>query len=766
MIYRYFINIYGKVQGVGFRPYVYNEAIKSNLRGWVSNNGSSLIIDIEGEKTSIKKFLLNIIKTPPPLAQIVKVRIKKENYINYKDFTIKASLNNYEDMKYLLADIGICKECLEDISNKNSKWYNYPFTSCTNCGPRYTIYNSLPYDRENTVMKRFEFCSSCNKDYSDFKNRRFHAQTLCCDHCGPELVLIDKDGTKVEGENILQIVSNLIFQGKIVAIKGIGGFHLCCDGFNEEAIRNLRLRKERPYKPLALMMKDVEVVKEYVKINEVEENLLKSKEKPIVLLERKESSYSFSNAIAPGMKYFGVMLPYTPLHYLIFSYGLKALVMTSGNISGSTVEYQNQKAFNSLKYIADYFLIHDREINIPIDDSVTKVIFDKVLVSRIGRGYAPYYLDIKINNKVLAMGSEMKNTFAVGKDNTAFISQYCGDIKEYEVYEEYIKSINYIKKLLDFEPNYIIVDKHPAFVQRTFECFKNIKIIEIQHHYAHMVSCITEHKIDEKVIGVIYDGLGYGDDGNIWGGEFFVGDKRAYKRLAQFKYVKIQGGDKAIRDIYKIALSFIDNLKDSILKEYALKNIKRHLENENKSVEEANYLIYNHNVALENNLNCFKTSSVGRIFDAVASILGVRQFISYDGQGAIELETKVVEGCEESYSYNIEEDSNGLIIDIIPTIEELVQDKFYGESIAIMATKFHNTLIEATLEIIEKIKETTGISKIVLSGGVFENRYLISKLYKKMSSIGFEVFFNEKIPINDGGISVGQLVAGNELIGG
>ncbi|EQB87842.1 hydrogenase maturation protein HypF [Clostridium punense] len=768
MLFRYVVKIYGIVQGVGFRPYVYNLAIKNNLRGWVSNDGSSLIFDVEGKRRNIKNFLTEVAKNPPPMSRIRNITSVRESVVNYRDFTIRKSSNKGETgKKYLLSDIAICGDCIKEIKDKKSIWYEYPFTSCTNCGPRYSIINNIPYDRETTNMDVFEMCKECRDKYESPENRRFHAQTISCPHCGPVLTLIDNRGEVIKCDNELEYVRALIKAGNIIAIKGIGGFHLCCDGFNAIAVDNLRKRKNRPDKPLALMMRDMETIKRYVQVSVKDEEVLKSPAAPIVLLKIKEnkSLRPIAENVAPKMNYLGIMLPYTPLHHLIFGEELQALVMTSGNLSGGTVEYDNESAFKKLGQVADYFLINDRAINMPIDDSVTKVVNNKLIISRMGRGYAPYYIDLSAKGNILATGSEMKNTFALSVDGIALMSQYGGDLKNLEVYKEYVHNIDHLKKLLNYKPSYIVLDKHPDFAVRDYIKESCLKEIEVQHHFAHMVSAMVEHNINQKVIGVIYDGVGYGEDGNLWGGEFLIGDRKSFKRVGQYSYIKIQGGDSSTKNIYKIALSFLTKINNESIRDYAVKEIKKHLE-KILSKREAEIYVSNHYRALDKAINCYETSSVGRIFDAVASLLGVRQDISYDGQGAIELEALVVEGIEAGYRYEISNDDWYRKVDIIPTFEDIIIDIQREIPSAEISTKFHNTLVNITVDMVNRIREKSGLDAVVLSGGVFENRYLLQKVSYGLEEDGFKVWFNEKVPINDGGISVGQLAVAKEILEG
>lgn len=768
MLFRYVVKVYGIVQGVGFRPYAYNLAIKNNLKGWVSNDGSSLILDLEGKRENIKNFLTNLVNNPPSMSRIRNITSVRESLINYRDFTIRKSSNKVDEgRKYLLSDIAICEDCIKEIKDKESPWYEYPFTSCTNCGPRYSIINNIPYDRETINMDAFDMCKECRDKYESPKNRRFHAQTISCPNCGPVLTLMDNKGDVINCDNELSYVRSLIKAGRIIAIKGIGGFHLCCDGFNAIAVDNLRKRKNRPDKPLALMMRNMETIKNYVQVSVKEEEVLKSPAAPIVLLKIKENINlrPIAKNVAPKMNYLGIMLPYTPLHHLIFKEGLEALVMTSGNLSGGTVEYENERALKKLGQVADYFLINDRTINMPIDDSVAKVVNNKLVISRIGRGYAPYYIDLSVKENILATGSEMKNTFALSGDGVALMSQYGGDLKNLEVYKEYVHNIEHLKKLLNYKPSYIVLDKHPNFAVRDYVTESYLKLIEVQHHFAHMVSAMVEHNINQKVIGIIYDGVGYGEDGNLWGGEFLIGDRKNFKRVGQYSYMKIQGGDSATKSIYKIALSFLAKIDDESIRDYAVKEIKTHLE-EIIGEREAEIYINNHYRALDKDINCYETSSVGRIFDAVASLLGIRQDISYDGQGAIELETLIAEGIEAGYKYDISNDGWYSQVDMIPTFEDIIIDIQREIASAVISTKFHNTLANITVDIVKKIRRKSGLHSVVLSGGVFENRYLLKSTSHRLEEEGFKVYFNERIPINDGGISVGQLAVAKEILEG
>ncbi|KOA18141.1 carbamoyltransferase HypF [Clostridium homopropionicum DSM 5847] len=749
---RYYARIYGIVQGIGYRPFIYKIAKELNLRGWVSNIDSSVAIDIEGPSEKVEQFLIRVIKKPPKLAKIDKVEIIEKDFKEYKEFKIKKSIQRKSKLKFIIPDLATCNECVEDIFDTKSNRYRYAFTNCTNCGPRYSIIKSFPYDRENTTMKAFKMCPSCNEEYISQDSRRFHAQPNCCSKCGPRLILIDNRGNKISCVDEIKETANLLKEGKIIAIKGIGGFHLVCNAYDEKAISNIRLRKKRPHKPLAIMVKNIKKAKEHCIINIKEEELLLSTRKPIVLLNKREDSKLPQN-IAPKVNKYGVMLPYTPLHYLLFNEGLDTLIMTSGNISGCPIEYENNSAISKLKDIANYFLLNDRDINTPIDDSVVKVIKNNEVLIRPGRGYAPISLNKNVQNKILACGADMKSTFALSSDGIVYGSQYMGNLKELDSFREYEKAIGNLEQLYDYNPQVIAADMHPGYLSSIYSEKKDEIKYKVQHHHAHMASCMLEKNIYERVIGVIYDGMGLGLDNNIWGGEFFIGNRESFQRRGSYRYTSIQGGDSAQENIWKIGLSYLDLIRHSRLKKQAINRMKTMVKDDIEITCKA----------LKYNINCYKTSSVGRLFDGIASILGVIQNISYEAQGAIELEAIAAEGNIESYTYSISEDKL-LIVNIETIIQEIISDIEKGTSRSIISAKFHNTIINITIEIVCKLRDEYGINKAILSGGVFENQYLLINIIDKLQGKDFEVFFNNLIPTNDSGVSFGQVAVVNEIL--
>ncbi|MCE5219761.1 MAG: carbamoyltransferase HypF [Clostridium sp.] len=745
---RYIVKIYGIVQGVGFRPFVYKKANDFKVYGYVKNVGGAVLIDCSGKRENIKHFISDVIKKPPNLAKIEKVQcipIKNDlfigKYINKGKFVIKESVNQKNEVKFISPDIATCPKCLEDIKKKGTSRFRYAFTNCTQCGPRYSIITALPYDRQNTTMEDFSMCEDCKKEYDNPLSRRFHAQPNCCEKCGPKLFLTNNKGEQIQCEDPIKETIKLIEEGKILAIKGIGGFHLVCDGRNEQAINLLRSRKHRKDKPLTLMVKDIGIVKEICYISDTEEEVLSSNKRPIVILKKKYPS-SLPEIIAPRQNNLGVMLPYTPLHHFLFNENLNLLIMTSGNISGMIMEYKNEEVVKHLNKVADYFLIHDREIYVPEDDSVVKVINESERVIRRGRGYTPYTIKINTNRQIIAVGGQQKNTICISKNGYAYSSQYLGDLGELDCYENFKYMIRHFNNLFDINVELLVHDMHPSYLSTKYAKEQKIRKVEVQHHHAHMVSCMAEHSIYDTVIGIIFDGTGFGLDGAVWGGEFFIGNRSFFKRVGQLEYVNIQGGEQAIKEPWRCAASYLYALGYDPLG--IIGNVK------NEKIEVIKQ-------ALNSNVNCFLSSSVGRLFDAVAALCGIRSNISYDGQAAIELEHVIDDEVEESYLWNIKEDNGIFNIQYKGIIEGILKDVERKELISKISSKFHNSLIESSCALVCKLREKEYINKVVLSGGVFENEYLLKKIYKNLIKYGFKVFYNEQIPTNDGGISFGQL---------
>jgi hydrogenase maturation protein HypF len=758
---RIFIKVSGIVQGVGFRPFVYNLATSLELKGWVNNNSEGVYIDLQGHEDSLNKFTYNLKNNAPPLSYIENIEVEEKELLNYTDFNIKESERVEQSITLISPDVAMCADCKADIIDPNNRRYGYPFTNCTNCGPRFSIIKSIPYDRDKTTMKKFPMCKICNKEYTDPSNRRFHAQPNACNDCGPHIWIKDCQGNLIAEDSphsreytVIKLTQNLLRAGNIFSIKGLTGFNLCCDASNSKSVIELRERKRRPHKPFAVMMKDIDTIKKYCSVNEKEETLLTGIRKPIVLLDR-ISNYSLPDEVAPNQNTLGVMLPYTPLHELLFQNGLEVLIMTSANISGLPLEYKNESAIKNLRSISDYFLLHNRDIFVPVDDSVARVINHKEMLIRRARGYAPEPIIQSTEEGILCLGPNMKNTFSLSKSGYIFMSQHNGDLENLETYEHYKRNINHFKTIFSFEPKLLVHDMHPEYASTHFAEEFNIPKLEVQHHHAHIASCMAENKLNEMVIGISFDGTGYGTDGAIWGGEFLLCDFNNFKRLGHLSYVSMCGGEKSIKEPYRMAISYIyealgfdtcHNIVEKLFEKNATELIK----------------------LIHKKINCVNNSSMGRFLDAAASIILDITNITYEGQASIELEAVIDKTCAACYNYEIlESDENGATlyeISFSNTINELLHDKLSHTDKSIMAAKIHNTVINSSVDLCTRIGHITGIKKAVLSGGVFQNSYLLSNLSNALKKAGFEVFTHSKVPSNDGGVSLGQLLIADNYL--
>ena len=745
------IVVKGIVQGVGFRPFIYKNATKNNLKGFVNNTSKGVFIEVEGYEEDITSFIEEIKHKPPVLSKVTDIKIIDKEIEGYTNFKIIESKEEEEAITLISPDIAICDDCLRDIRDKNNRRYRYAFTNCTNCGPRFSITKKVPYDRENTTMDVFQMCSECREEYNDPLNRRFHAQPNGCSKCGPRVFICDKEGQEITSKDPIKDIAKEIKNGKIVAIKGIGGFHLACDAKNKEVINELRKRKKRPRKPLAVMMRDIETVKKYCDVNELEERILLGNKKPILLLDKKRNSLLPKELTNYQNGKLGVMLPYTPVHHILFSEDIDILVMTSANISGEPMVYKNHEAIEKLKGIADFYLMNNRHIYIPIDDSVSRVILGKERVLRNARGYAPKSMEIKDMAYSIALGANSNNTFAIANNENIFFSNYIGDLANYNTWQHYINSLEHMKGIYKIDPKSYFYDLHPNFYQN--ELLKEIKTkkIGIQHHHAHIVACMAEHSLEEEVIGIAFDGTGYGIDGKLWGGEFFICDKERFKRLAHLNYVALPGGEGAIREPWKIAISY---LYDIFKEDYAAYVPKHLQEKKHQIITEI----------IKKDINSPKASSIGRLFDAVAALLGFDAKITFQGEAAIDLENLCCRDDQSFYQYNISLEDGIYIIDCKPLIKSVVIEVIDGIDKELIARRFHNTIIKFTIELCEILRKEYNLSSVVLSGGVFQNEILLINIYKELIKRDFKVYIHEQIPANDEGISIGQMIIGNEIL--
>ena len=745
------IVVKGIVQGVGFRPFIYKNATKNNLKGFVNNTSKGVFIEVEGYEKDITSFIEEIKHKPPVLSKVTDIKIIDREIEGYTDFKIIESVEEEEAITLLSPDIATCDDCLADISDVNNRRYRYAFTNCTNCGPRFSITKKVPYDRGNTTMDVFQMCSECREEYTEPLNRRFHAQPNGCSKCGPRVFICDKEGQEITSKDPIKDIAKEIKNGKIVAIKGIGGFHLACDAKNKEVINELRKRKKRPRKPLAVMMRDIETVKKYCDVNELEERILLGNKKPILLLDKKRNSLLPKELTNYQNGKLGVMLPYTPVHHILFSEDIDILVMTSANISGEPMVYKNHEAIEKLKGIADFYLMNNRHIYIPIDDSVSRVVLGKERVLRNARGYAPKSMEIKDMAYSIALGANSNNTFAIANNENIFFSNYIGDLANYNTWQHYINSLEHMKGIYKIDPKSYFYDLHPNFYQN--ELLKEIKTkkIGIQHHHAHIVACMAEHSLEEEVIGIAFDGTGYGIDGKLWGGEFFICDKERFKRLAHLNYVALPGGEGAIREPWKIAISY---LYDIFKEDYAAYVPKHLQEKKHQIITEI----------IKKDINSPKASSIGRLFDAVAALLGFDAKIIFQGEAAIDLENLCCRDDQSFYQYNISLEDGIYIIDCKPLIKSVVIEVIDGIDKELIARRFHNTIIKFTIELCEILRKEYNLSSVVLSGGVFQNEILLINIYKELIKRDFKVYIHEQIPANDEGISIGQMIIGNEIL--
>lgn len=747
------IEIKGIVQGVGFRPAVYRLAKKCSLKGSVFNDSKGVTLDIEGSSRNIDNFLEELKKNPPPLANIGKITSKKLKVKNFREFKIIKSEKGEEKTTLVSPDIATCDDCRNEMLDKNDRRYLYPFINCTNCGPRFTITKELPYDRKNTTMKRFEMCEKCRAEYENPENRRFHAQPNACDDCGPHLGFFDRKWKKIKGKPIDKAIQ-FLKEGKILAVKGLGGFHLACDAKNKEAVKTLRERKKRPFKPFALMGKDISIISKFTHLSNEEKKLLVSPGAPIVLLKKKEKSV-IPEEVSPNNNYLGFMLPYTPLHILLFS-NLEVLVMTSGNRRDEPISFDNKEAVKRLKDIADYFLVHDRDIWIQADDSIARVVDGETLLLRRSRGYAPEPLRSPVRNskKVIGFGAHKHNTFSISRDNEIFVSHYIGETDNLKTIKAFERGIKHFINFFDIPPDIAVVDLHPGYEATKFgkewARDNNKPLIEVQHHHAHIASCLVDNELDEKVIGVAWDGTGYGADGNIWGGEFLIANLKSYERRAHLRYIPLPGGDTAVKEPRRMGATYLYKTFGDDFLNLDIDFVKK--------IDRKKWVFIKN--MIDRRINSPEVSSIGRLFDAVSSIIGVRDYITYQGQAAIELEMISDETKREGYEFKIGEEKNIYVIDPVPVIEFIIEDLKNGVSQSNISSRFHIGLADLIVKVSKILREETGISKVCLSGGVFQNMILRSTATERLKRNKFKVYNHKNLPPNDGGISAGQVAIG------
>jgi len=748
------LSVKGIVQGVGFRPFVYQLATTLKLNGQVANTSKGVTILIEGFLDGIESFIKRLTTQSPPLAHITHVTTESLPPKGYTDFSISQSRKDSQRQTLISPDVSICDDCKKELFDTGDRRYGYPFINCTNCGPRYTIIDDIPYDRPKTSMRHFVMCRACQTEYDDPLNRRFHAQPNACPVCGPQVLLLDRQQKSIESKNPIETTISLLKTGHVVAVKGLGGFHLVVDAGNDEAVQMLRQRKHREEKPLAVMSRDIDTIRQYGQVSLEDEALLQSQQRPIVLLEKKKD-FNLARGISPRNHTVGVMLPYTPLHYLLVKDYFTALVMTSGNLSEEPIAIDNTDAMKRLRNIADYFLVHDRDIYLRSDDSVVRIVDYKQRFLRRSRGYVPVPIFLKSPLKpILACGAELKNTVCLTRGEHAFLSQHIGDLENMETYEFFEMTIAHLKRILSIEPEIIAHDMHPDYLSTRYAMEQNhMERIEVQHHHAHIVSCMAENHVAEPVIGLSFDGTGYGSDGSLWGGEVLIAYLDRFERAACLTRSPMPGGAAAIKEPWRMAVSYLYGTYGKDLFNRRLPFLENLKESKGNVIVEM----------MEKEVNSPKTSSLGRLFDGVAAMVGMRNHVAYEGQAAMELEMVADASVHDLYEYTWSSEEP-VRVDPRPIIAGVVVDIEKGVAPSVISGRFHATLLAMFTDLCGVIRKKTGLSQVALSGGCFQNALLLSGLARGLHDRGFHVLTHEKVPTNDGGIALGQAVIADAIV--
>ncbi|MFO1476735.1 MAG: carbamoyltransferase HypF [Verrucomicrobiota bacterium] len=761
------VAIRGAVQGVGFRPFVFRLASELGLAGWVRNSSQGVFLEVEGGRESVNSFLLRLPREIPPRSFIQSLEPAWLDPAGYSQFEIQPSASEGPARALVLPDIATCPDCLRDIFDPSNRRHHYPFTNCTQCGPRFSIIRSLPYDRANTTMAGFAMCPDCHAEYEDPTDRRFHAQPNACPRCGPRLEFRASAGAQpVLHHDALLAAAASVREGRIVAVKGLGGFHLVVDARNEDAVRRLRDRKRREEKPFALMFPDLDSLKGACRVSPAEERLLRAPEAPIVLLQRRESDISnlksqIAEGVAPGNPRLGAMLPYTPLHHLLLRELGFPIVATSGNLSDEPICTDEHEALDRLGGIADAFLLHNRPIQRPVDDSVVRVVLSREMVLRRARGYAPLPIPLRDVSAppVLAVGAHLKNTIALAVENQAFLSQHIGDLETDAAFESFRRVIADFKTLFAVAPEIIAADLHPDYLStrhaRQLAAENSpAQLVPVQHHAAHVLSCLAENELDPPALGVAWDGTGYGPDDTVWGGEFFAVTEDGCDRICRLRPFRLPGGDQAVREPRRSAIGLLHALRAGAADDDSL------LPGAFSPTERA--VLRN---MLERGLNSPWTSSAGRLFDAVAALAGIRQQNRYEGQAAMELEFLVPDPAPaDAYPFPLADDPGAeckLLLDWAPLLEELLRDAQAGTPREVIAARFHNALSEGIVAVARR----AGFQRVVLSGGCFQNARLLQNTVSRLSAEGFRPAWHQRVPPNDGGIALGQIVAARRKCG-
>jgi hydrogenase maturation protein HypF len=741
------LKVTGVVQGVGFRPFVYRLARRHHLAGWVRNTSQCVEIEIEGPPASLAAFIGQLQQEAPALARIDAVIRVESPPQGLTGFTIRESRPLAATEALIPADVATCDDCLADIAHPGNRRYQYPFTNCTNCGPRFTIIRAVPYDRRHTTMAVFDLCPRCRAEYEDPEDRRFHAEPTACPACGPRVWL--EEGDRRLDHEAIPAAATLLKQGKIVAVKGLGGFHLAADARHDQAVRTLRERKGRVAKPFALMVRDLAEAQRLGHLGDLEKSLLLSRERPIVLVRRRRDA-GVSADVAPGHRFLGLMLPYTPLHFLLMEHAPAALVMTSGNLSEEPLVHGNDEARRKLAGLADAFLMHNRDIQVPCDDSVVRPVdAGAVIPLRRARGFvpAPIYLPLK-SEPILGVGAEQKNTFCVAAHGVALLSQHVGDLDSVETFDYYQRAITHFKALCRQDPAIIAHDLHPLYLSTRYaKGLAGVRLMAVQHHHAHIAACLAENRRTDQVIGIALDGTGYGPDGAVWGGELLVADLAGFNRAGHFAAVRLPGGEAAVKDPGRMAMAYLHALHGEAFLSQARRLGLNYAPLEERILRRQ----------LAQGLNSPLTTSAGRLFDAVAAALGVCRTRTYEGQPAMELEMAADEAEEGFYPAPVKDAPETLVLDTLAVFRGVVADYLAGVAPTVIAGRFHRSLARLLADACGLIRERTKLNLVALSGGVMQNALLFTRLKRALADQGFEVLTHTLTPPNDGSISLGQV---------
>lgn len=737
------IRIRGTVQGVGFRPFVYRLAHDCAIKGWIQNSPQGVVLEVEGPR--VDEFIHRLCKEQPPYCVIQELMQEEIGFKGYKNFEIVASDEEGEQTALVLPDIATCAQCLEEIFNPHDRRYLYPFTNCTHCGPRYSIIEDLPYDRAHTSMKYFKMCPACQKEYDDPLNRRFHAQPNACPVCGPKVELWDNRGHVISDHDLVKETAKRLKQGAIVAVKGLGGFHLMVDACNEKAVEVLRERKQRPHKPLAVMFASIEAIHKACVVSDLEKQLLVSGQSPIVLVRQKTDERPIAPSVAPGNPYLGVMLPCMPLQHILMRYFGGPLVATSGNLSDEPVCIDNQEARQRLGGIADYFLTHNRPIVRQVDDSVVHEMANQPYFLRRSRGFAPLPVGkLGVSKGVLAVGAHQKNTVALTVGQGAVVSQHIGDLETTEFIDAFKRTIESLHRIYASPIEHVVCDLHPDYTSSAYAKDLKVALTQVQHHQAHVAACMAEKNLQSPVLGICFDGTGYGLDHTIWGGEFLKFDGQRFQRVGHLKLFPLPGGEAAVHEPRRSALGLLSTLGEPLDFFGDLDCMRSFTKKELKIIERM----------LEKKINCPETSSMGRLFDGISSLIGLCHVTSFEGQAAMALEfaaepISVLTG----YPYSLVPHPTYWTVDWSGMVRQVVEDVRRGLSAAQIAAKFHYTIVE----IMVSMARCIGESKVILSGGCFQNKLLTNNAIACLQEEGFEPLWHTEVPCNDGGIALGQL---------